>query len=128
MSARSANAANAANDLYPWLVADIGGTNARFGLVHGPDAEVHDIVALRCADHAGPEEAALSYLEQIGTRSGARPQPRLAGFAVATPIKGDTIKLTNNPWVLVRPQLERELGVRRLHLFNDFEVLALALP
>jgi glucokinase len=117
-----------ANDLYPWLVADIGGTNARFGLVRGPDAEVHDIVALRCADYGSPQEAAQQYLQQIGTQLGEPPQPQLAAFAVATPIDGDTIKLTNNSWVVVRPQVERALGVRRLHLFNDFEVLALALP
>jgi glucokinase len=113
---------------YPWLVADIGGTNARFGLVSGPDAQVRHVVALRCAEYASPQEAALAYLDRLAAELGRRPQPRLAGFALATPIDGDAIKLTNSAWVLARVEAQRALGVQHLHLFNDFEVLALALP
>lgn len=114
---------------YPWLVADIGGTNARFGLVLGPDADVRHIVGLRCAEYATPHDAAQAYLEHVaGAFGGTRPQPRLAAFALATPIRSDTIRLTNNPWVVARGEVEHALGVRRLYLYNDFEVLALALP
>jgi glucokinase len=40
---------------YPWLVADVGGTNARFGTVSGPGAEVEDVRVLPVAAHAGPD-------------------------------------------------------------------------
>lgn len=109
--------------LYPWLVADIGGTNARFGLVRAAGAEPTDIVALRCADFATPEAAACAYLQRVGT-----PQPHRAAFALATPVHGDMIKLTNSAWVVSRERVERSLGVERLHLLNDFEALALSLP
>jgi glucokinase len=65
-------------DLYPWLVADIGGTNARFGLVRAAGASVSDVIALRVAEFATPEDAASKYLDQIAERDGARPRPGVA--------------------------------------------------
>jgi len=113
---------------YPWLVADIGGTNARFGLVHGPGAPVDDIIALRCAEFASPEAAAQSYLDRVGADLGRRVQPQLAAFALATPVNSETIKMTNSDWVISRDAAERALGMGRLLLINDFEALALSLP
>lgn len=118
----------AGSDLYPWLVADIGGTNVRFGLVRGPDAEVEQVVAFRCADFASVAEAAQAYLAQVAGHTGAPARPQLAGFAVATAVHGDPIKLTNSAWVISRPQVAAALGLAQCHLFNDFEALALALP
>ncbi len=110
---------------HPWLVADIGGTNARFGLVRAPGAMVTDIIALRCAEFASPEDAADAYLARVGVD---RSRPTLAAFALATALNGDTIKMTNSDWVVARDRIERTLGLRRLLLLNDFEALALALP
>lgn len=118
----------AAAALYPWLVADIGGTNARFGLVRGPDDVVHDVQSVRCAEFASPEAAARAYLETVGARDGTAPRPQLAAFALASAIDGDTVKMTNSAWTVSRPAAERALGARRVHLYNDFEALALALP
>jgi len=114
--------------LYPWLVADIGGTNARFGLVHAPGAAVSDIIALRCAEFASPEDAARSYLDRVGADRGSGVHPQLAAFALATPVNGDTIKMTNSAWVISREQAQHALGLQRLQLLNDFEALALSLP
>ena len=116
------------SDLYPWLVADIGGTNARFGLVRGPGERVDDVLAVRCAEFDSAAAAARSYLARIAARDGTTPRPRMVGFAVATAIHGDTVKLTNNAWTISRPAAAAELGAERVHLFNDFEALALALP
>src|SRR5262245_14732955 len=120
--------ATPAADLYPWLVADIGGTNARFGLVQSEGASVDDIVALKVADFATPEQAAASYLDTIGARRGTRPQPKVAAYAVAAAIHGDTVRLTNHTWTISRPAAMAALGARRVLLLNDFEALALALP
>ncbi len=113
---------------FPWLVADIGGTNARFGLVHGPDLDVQDIVTMPGADFPGPSEAASAYLEQVRAGGARRPRPQRAAFAIATPITGDTIKLTNSRWIVAKQEIEAALGVHELRLLNDFEVLAHALP
>jgi glucokinase len=122
----STNAAS--RDAYPWLVADIGGTNARFGLVRAPGERVHDVRTVKCAEFASPQDAARSYLDAIRKRDGIAPQPRHAAFALASAISGDNVKLTNNAWTVSRSAAERGLGVQRVHLYNDFEALALALP
>lgn len=118
----------AAADLYPWLVADIGGTNARFGIVHGPGGRVENVRAMRCAQFASPTQAALAYLDQLRENDNMVAQPRMVGIAVATAIHGDIVKLTNNAWTVSRPDVAAALGAERVRLFNDFEALALALP
>jgi glucokinase len=110
------------------LVADVGGTNVRFGLVLGHNAPVSDISTLRCADFASLEDAANSYLDRIAAEQRGRLKPQEAAFALATQVNGDMIRMTNSAWVISRQQVERGLGLQRLHLLNDFEALALALP
>lgn len=109
---------------HPKLVADIGGTNIRFGLVSARQA-ITDVIALRCADYSGPAEAALAYLKQCALPQGVL---RQAAFAVASPVQGDTIKLTNSAWSFDRASVERALGIEKLRILNDFEALALSLP
>lgn len=112
-----------------WLVADIGGTNARFALVDGPGGAPRDIHRVRCADHPGPVEAASAYLAERQAAAGAawRP-PSWAAFAVATPVGQDRIELTNSAWSFSRAASEAALGLDGLLMLNDFEALALSLP
>jgi glucokinase len=112
---------------FPWLVADIGGTNARFGLVHRAGAPVSDVRTLRCADYPDPATAALAYLDALAG-GGARLQPRHACFALASPIDTDPVKMTNSAWLISRTGARAALGLDSLTLLNDFEALALALP
>jgi glucokinase len=109
----------------PTLLADIGGTNARFGLAMTADAGIEHITALRCADYAGPVEAAQDYLGRQGIPSG---QVQYAAFAVATPVNAPVVRLTNHNWSIDARAVEHALGLRKLTLVNDFEALALALP
>ena len=111
----------------PWLVADIGGTNARFGLACGPDRAVGRIERLRADAHAQLVDAVRAYLSKaLDARTEAPPVQ--ACFAVATPLGGDEVVFTNSAWRFSRSGLARELGLSRLHLLNDFEALALSLP
>jgi glucokinase len=106
------------------LVADIGGTNARFALM-APGG--HDIVApliLACADFPGLAEAAEAYLKK--TAPAAR--PRLAAFDAAGPVVGDVVALTNHPWRIEISAVSRALGLERLDIINDFAALAYAVP
>jgi glucokinase len=107
------------------LLADIGGTNARFGLANPGNGAIEHIAALRCADYAGPLEAAQDYLGRQGLQTG---QVQYAAFAVATPVNAPVLRLTNNNWSLDQSAVERALGLRKLTVVNDFEALALALP
>lgn len=101
------------------LIADIGGTNARFARV----SEVGLPTAartLRVADHPGLAEAALAYLD--GERVAE------AVLAVATPVESDDIRFTNAPWSFRTPELKERLGVGRIAVINDFVAQALAMP
>lgn len=113
---------------FPWLVADIGGTNARFGLLHSAAGEVSDVVSLKCSDHASPQAAALAYLAGLAAPAGKRAQPRKVALALATAIDGDTVKMTNSHWNVSVPDVAAALHAQQVLLLNDFEALALALP
>nr|WP_155999461.1 glucokinase [Streptomonospora sp. PA3] len=106
------------------MVADIGGTNARFGLVEAPGARPVRVRRLDGADHAGLAAAATAYLEQAG----ASAAPGAACVAVAGPVGGDRIRLTNSHWDFSAAQTRDRLGLDRLEVINDFAALALSLP
>jgi len=113
----------------PWLVADIGGTNARFGWVRDTATGVEQVMTLPVSDHAGPAEAAAAYLAQLRTAGDdAVAAPRRAAIAVATAVHGDQVAMTNSDWRFSRQALQRSLQVDALLLLNDFEALALSLP
>jgi glucokinase len=110
---------------HPWLVADIGGTNARFGLVREPGGAVSDVRAVKGRDHATPQDAAMAYLGEV-LGPGARVAQ--AALAIAAPVDAESIKLTNSHWQVSRADIVRTLRLERLRLLNDFEALALSLP
>lgn len=105
------------------LVADIGGTNARFALVDQVNSSPQHERTLRCADFPGPVEAVRHYLAPLGG-----PRLRVAAFDVATPVTGDFVALTNGPWSFSVATVRDALGLERLHVINDFTALALAVP
>jgi glucokinase len=113
----------------PWLVADVGGTNARFGWVDEAGGAVQHVKTLPVAEHAGPAEAVAAYLQALQAESTqALPRPRRAAWALATAVVGDRVELTNGHWRFSRSGLQQALGLEQLRLLNDFEALALSLP
>lgn len=114
---------------YPRLVADIGGTNARFGWVAGPGAPVAHVHKLAVPEHAGPAEAAQAYLARLAAApDGDSRSPVHAAFAVATAVGQDRVVLTNSHWDFSCRAVQAALGLRSLRMLNDFEALALSLP
>jgi glucokinase len=113
----------------PWLVADIGGTNARFGYVAEGSEEIALPATLPGAAHSGPAAAAQAYLASVAQQLGSTYRaPRAAAFAVATAVGGDRVAFTNSGWAFSRATVQRELALDALLLLNDFEALALSLP
>ena len=111
------------------LVADVGGTNARFGWLAQGCSHVSEVATLACADHDGLEAAAQAYLSQLAQRLGpGYAPPGAAAFAVATAVSSETVTLTNNGWTFSRASIADRLGLEQVILLNDFEALALALP
>lgn len=114
------------------LVADIGGTWARFALARrDADAHAHPIPTLhaearvRVADHASLIAAAQHYLAQLDS---VMPSPTHAAFAVAGRVEGDTAAMTNHPWRIVAGECGDALGLSGVRLLNDFTAQALAIP
>ncbi|GIX31993.1 MAG: glucokinase [Porticoccaceae bacterium] len=110
------------------LVADIGGTNARFAAFELGGAEgggrLGEPVLLAVRDHPTLEAALAAFLARA-----ARPQPLLgACLAVAAPVEGPVVRLVNGPWVVDRAAVSRALGGVPVHLVNDFEAVAAAIP
>lgn len=104
------------------LVADIGGTNARFAIVEA-DGSLGAEVVLRVAEHATPLAAIDAYLGGIG-----RPRLEAAALAIAAPVDGDSVRLTNAGWTFARSAMRAQLGLSRLIFLNDFAAQALSLP
>jgi glucokinase len=105
------------------LLADIGGTNVRFALLPRGSSQPRQERSLLCADYPGLEQAARTYLAEVGD-----PPVREAAIDVATAVTGDLVKLTNSPWAFSIDQTRRQLGLARLLVLNDFTALALSLP
>ncbi|MBY4641532.1 glucokinase [Gluconacetobacter entanii] len=78
-----------------------------------------EATTLKCAEHASLQLAWEAFGRVVG-----KPLPRAAGIAVACPIKGDILKLTNNPWVIQPAQLGAKLGIDEHVLVNDFGAVA----
>lgn len=105
------------------LVADIGGTNARFALVAGSEPRPIEPRNLRCADYPTIVDATRTYLEQVGLG-----EPYQAAMSIASPVTGDELNMTNHSWSFSVRQTREDLGLRRLKVLNDYTALALALP
>jgi glucokinase len=105
------------------LVADIGGTNARFALVADGSTQALEPRNLRCADYETLVDATLAYLDLA-----ALGKPYQAAISIASPVTGDALNMMNHSWSFSVSETRAALGLRRLKVFNDYTALALALP
>lgn len=105
------------------LVADLGGTHARFAVADS-EGRLGSPSAFEAVAHASPAEAARAYLDAAGLNE----TPLEAVFAVAAPVYGDEVRFTNSAWSFSIAALREELGLSRLRVINDFEAVAWALP
>lgn len=104
------------------VAVDIGGTHARFAIAdvdHGRVTNLGDATTLRTDMHASLQTAWEAFGELLG-----RTLPRATAIAVACPVVGDVLKLTNNPWIVRTAQIGDRLSVDRVTLINDFGAIA----
>ncbi len=111
-------------DATPRLIADVGGTNARFALVFPDRPEPRDIRRLPTADFRDFASAAQAYLEAVAPPA----HPTHGLCAIATPVLGDWLAMTNSPWAFSVSDNRDRLGLERLTFINDFAAQALAVP
>ena len=115
---------------YPWLLADVGGSNARFAWMSAPGQAPQHVRTLAVAEHPQLVDAARAYLSGLAVSGLIAPsdQPASAALAVATAVTGDAVRFTNSAWSFSQRELAQHLGLRTLVVLNDFEALALSLP
>ena len=106
----------------PRMLADIGGTNVRFA-TQAPGQRPAALSVLAADAFATLADAANSYLAGVDPAD----RPRMAAFAVASPVIGDRIDMTNRAWSFSIEALRQALGLDRLLVVNDIEAVALAL-
>jgi len=104
------------------LVADIGATNARFAVVK-EDGTTTAPRVYALDDYPSLFDALDAYFADESPTV----RPSLAVLAVASPITGDEVELTNHPWEFSVDTLRGKIGLRRLRVINDFAATALAI-
>ena len=106
----------------PRLIADIGGTYARFAL-ETSRGQFASISSFLCADYSDFYSAVTAYLKTI-----APIQVEHAAVAIANPVDGDLVSMTNYHWQFSIEQMRVQLGFDTLVIVNDFTALAMAVP
>jgi glucokinase len=106
----------------PRLLADIGATHARFALQTAPGT-YRSVRVLKCDEFDGIVPLLRFYLSE-------HEDVRLhhAALALANPVDGDYVRMTNRPWAFSTDEVRRELGLTTLLIVNDFTALAMAIP
>ena len=109
----------------PRLLADVGGTYARFTLEVAPGQFQHR-ASLRCAEHVDFHAAVTAYLATLP--AGVKSAVEHAAVAIANPVEGDQVRMTNYHWQFSIEEMRQRLGLLTLVVVNDFTALAMALP
>ncbi len=104
------------------LLGDVGGTNTRLAIFDRASGEIEHERKIPTAQHFGLIDAVEGYVRDVGI------QPDGASVAVATPVYGDRIRLTNSDWSFSQAGAKHHFNWDWLRVCNDFEALALAVP
>jgi glucokinase len=104
------------------LLADIGGTNARFALMDR--GEIGPVEHLKVADFSSAADAIAAFQ----TRHAADQPAAAAVLGVAGPVQNNRCIITNSRWIIDGDELQKMFGFSTARLLNDFEALAWSLP
>ena len=107
-------------DVSRTLLVEVGGTNTRCALSEG---ELKHICQFVNSDYADLISVLSNYYSQF---EGAK--PKIALIAVAAPVTGARIHLTNLDWTIDSEELKQRFDFQEVTLFNDFTALACAVP
>ncbi|MES2935652.1 MAG: glucokinase [Pseudomonadota bacterium] len=112
----------------PRLLADVGGTNARFCL-EVAQGQIVAVSVLPCNQYLNLVDAIRAYLNESQVQAQmAVLQVRHAAIAIANPVNGDYIKMTNHHWEFSIDAVRDALNFETLLVVNDFTALAMSLP
>jgi glucokinase len=104
------------------LIADIGGTNARFAVAK--NGQYSQVKRVEVDHYVGIQAAVREYLKELPGDL----RPTIGVIDIAGPVSGDRVKLTNQNWSFSTAALKDELGFTQLVVVNDFVGAAMAVP
>ena len=110
--------------MFPYIVADIGGTNARFGLVtdiQDGQPVIGEVHVLNGSEYETIQDAIRAYIELLAIAT-----PQAACVAIAGPIDGDDARMTNLNWSFKQSEVKKEFGFTQFAAINDFASLSIA--
>ncbi|EGG30684.1 Glucokinase [Aequoribacter fuscus] len=110
------------------LVADIGGTNARFGVFCRRTQQLEITHSYAVADYPKFEDALAQFLNEIDSLKQHEKLPRFACLAVACVPDNEIIQFTNSSWRFQKSDISHQLGGAALVVINDFAAVAYAIP
>ncbi|MEH2919538.1 glucokinase [Samsonia erythrinae] len=105
------------------LVGDVGGTNARLALCSLENGEISDYKNYSVSEYDSLETVIRHYLLEF-----AHQTIKLACIAIACPITGDWVEMTNHGWAFSIEEIRLNLQFERLEVINDFTAVSMAIP
>lgn len=119
---------NLASPKQLWVLADLGGTHARFAVVLDAETGLQYRLTLKVAEHANFIDALDSYRVYLA-KQGIDGAIHALGLAVAAPVgESQFLQFTNNSWCLDLADLRQRYALQHLSVLNDFAALALSVP
>jgi glucokinase len=106
------------------LVADIGGTNARFSALPLGGLESEYTFNHSVEEHPQFAELIVDVIKEISSATGWNSAPKNACFAVACPADNEEIAFTNSHWHFTKSELKALLNCEQVWVINDFEAVA----
>ncbi len=104
------------------VAVDIGGTHARFCIAStcaDGALALGEVITLKTGDYVSLQTAWEAFEARVD-----EPVPRAAAIAIAGPMTGETVRMTNNSWVLQTGSLDEQLGLDAVTVLNDFAAVA----
>jgi len=105
------------------LVGDVGGTNCRLALCDLDSGEISLAQTFSGLDYDSLEAAVRHYLELQHHEEVVD-----ACIAIACPIVGDWVAMTNHTWAFSIAEMKKNLGLEHLEVINDFTAVSMAIP
>ncbi|SUW62787.1 Glucokinase [Buttiauxella agrestis] len=104
------------------LVGDVGGTNARLALCNVENGDITQAKTYSGLDFPSLEAVVVHYLKEhnVSVTDGC--------IAIACPITGDWVAMTNHTWAFSTAEMKKNLGFEHLEIINDFTAVSMAIP
>jgi glucokinase len=105
-----------------WLIADIGATSTRCAVCRRADKHADHLKIFQNERFDSLKSLLGGYISELPEK------PSAGALAIAAPISGDEVQMTNRDWAFNRLEMAERLALQPLEIINDFHAVAYALP